>query len=767
MSWPATGNNGLAMSEHDAANLGKPSLRRLLPARGPRRVQSLAQKSPVVSGGVASASASERQTISEACSACRKHKTKCPGQRPSCSRCIRRKLQCHYTTNPGETKTQALKRNYLELRNQGNAQVELLELMRNLPEQDAHEVFQRVRTGADPGGILQHVKAGGVLIQMAVRPETRLRYEFPYRPEIPAADIPNNPYLKSIIYEAASLYPTTQDGEYPRSSGSESISTPGANNDSANYQSMYLKPFHAAEIVDARLENARCSLWTTVCSDDALMRDLLKVFFLCEYHYTAAFHKDYFLEDLVARRRDFCSPLLVNAVLAYACACYPAFPLRAEYWNPNTMLYRFMAEAKRIWELEHSSPQITTIQAGIIFNVIYNLCGLDEVGQPYRLHAVALARRMRLFMRVGIADADSRLCSGKAFTAWALYNWETLNAFSFMLAPLFEEPPQWPLPDPSHSGPSWYGEIWLKYPLDSTLSPCSFAHVIRSRCRFRVIMNDFCKAAYSERKDMSLERADQLHARLRHWYDTLPEPLQPKSIVLPGHLQLHKENHSIFYHLLILIIYEPVLHQQIHQNASTARQIIDDSLKYLQTLIRLYYLRHSFDAMDLFIATPLMLIASECVERIQESTPLTELELEALRSILILAAKGLYAQRRNHYLAKVLFRVIRGRMRESELALLKKAVHVDDDEIDAECDLVQAVRSHLPVTVTKKKENVDAHILKNLVENYVGLDIAVGGGVRRGDVGSLGALARHSHGYNYNDGTGTGMGRDGESNTTM
>lgn len=51
-------------------------------------------------------------------------------------------------------------------------------------------------------------------------------------------------------------------------------------------------------------------------------------------------------------------------------------------------------------------------------------------------------------------------------------------------------------------------------------------------------MNDFCKAAYSERKEMSLERADQLHARLRHWYDTLPEPLQPKAIVLPGHLQL-------------------------------------------------------------------------------------------------------------------------------------------------------------------------------------------------------------------------------------
>ena len=51
----------------------------------------------------------------------------------------------------------------------------------------------------------------------------------------------------------------------------------------------------------------------------ALMRDLLRVFLRCEYHFTAAIQKDLFLEDMAAQREDFCSSLLVNMVLAYSC----------------------------------------------------------------------------------------------------------------------------------------------------------------------------------------------------------------------------------------------------------------------------------------------------------------------------------------------------------------------------------------------------------------------------------------------------------------
>jgi hypothetical protein len=156
--------------------------------------------------------------------------------------------------------------------------------------------------------ILNHVRAGDVLVQMAVSPETRFRYEFPYKSDMPKDNAQNNPYLQSLLFEATSLYSTDQN--VPSMSG---------NKRGIEYESIYLKPFHAAQVIEPLLSNVKLSLWTTVCSDDALMRDLLTVFFRCEYHFTAAFQKDLFLEDMAAGRHDFCSSLLVNIMLAYAC----------------------------------------------------------------------------------------------------------------------------------------------------------------------------------------------------------------------------------------------------------------------------------------------------------------------------------------------------------------------------------------------------------------------------------------------------------------
>lgn len=126
---------------------------------------------------------------------------------------------------------------------------------------------------------------------------------------MPASYTANNPYLNSIVYEAISLYSHAEQRE------SRLVSDIASD----KYHSLYVMPFHAGQVVEPRLSDARPSRWTTICSDDMLMRDLLAVFFRCEYQFTSAFHKDLFLEDMAAIRHDFCSSLLVNAVLAYAC----------------------------------------------------------------------------------------------------------------------------------------------------------------------------------------------------------------------------------------------------------------------------------------------------------------------------------------------------------------------------------------------------------------------------------------------------------------
>lgn len=94
-----------------------------------------------------------------------------------------------------------------------------------------------------------------------------------------------------------------------------------------------------------------------------------------------------------------------------------------------------------------------------------------------------------------------------------------------------------PLPDPSKDA-QWYGEIWVQYPLNQSRSPLHFGQVFRARCQFRIIMNEYCRIAYSEGPGLTFEKANELCTRLRSWYDGLPGPLLPKTIVLPGHLQL-------------------------------------------------------------------------------------------------------------------------------------------------------------------------------------------------------------------------------------
>lgn len=158
-------------------------------------------------------------------------------------------------------------------------------------------------------------------------PETRYRYEFPYISKMPEnllAD--DNPYLQSLIYEAAAIYPVPKQSTAPKDhSWSQhmpfelSAETYLQGHDFKPHETVYLKPYHAAEVVDPRLSNVKISSWTSVCDDDVLMRKIINAWLRCEYHFTAAFQKDLFFEDMTAQRQDFCSSLLVNVILGYAC----------------------------------------------------------------------------------------------------------------------------------------------------------------------------------------------------------------------------------------------------------------------------------------------------------------------------------------------------------------------------------------------------------------------------------------------------------------
>ena len=176
-----------------------------------------------------------------------------------------------------------------------------------MPERVANDVFHRIRGGAKAEAVVRHVQEGRLLLEFSLSPKTRTRFEFPYVPTMSPALL-DSIYLRSHVFDAIRSHE-----ESPPASPSNAVAR----------QSNYALPLLATELIDSLLVEARPSKWTQVSSNDILMRKFLEGYFTYEYPWQFLFHKDYFLEDMVSGGNRFCSPLLVNALLAKACVCAP------------------------------------------------------------------------------------------------------------------------------------------------------------------------------------------------------------------------------------------------------------------------------------------------------------------------------------------------------------------------------------------------------------------------------------------------------------
>lgn len=116
-----------------------------------------------------------------------------------------------------------------------------------------------------------------------------------------------------------------------------------------------------------------------------------------------------------------------------------------------------------------------------------------------------------------------------------------MSSYSVFEPPSLQTPPAIPLPDPA-TDPDWYGQIWVRYPLDPKLYTTHFPYQFKAQSEVRVIMNDnwvqqFSKGDSSVSLD-SGHQANDFYSRLKEWYDNLPGPLTPARITFPSQLLL-------------------------------------------------------------------------------------------------------------------------------------------------------------------------------------------------------------------------------------
>jgi hypothetical protein len=140
----------------------------------------------------------------------------------------------------------------------------------------------------------------------------------------------------------------------------------------------------------------------------------------------------------------------------------------------------------------------------------------------------------------------------------------------------------------------------------------------------------------------------------------------------------------------------------------------------METLTRLYYIRHSFEAFDSFLITSIVRRLSETITHLNASTQTAHrLRLpseDTLRSSLVLYASGLRAQAKNIHLCTLVYFGLQSLIRPADLQFLQRFINPPTDaEMPPKMPL--AITSW-PLPICRMNEDPKKAALNRMVRTY-------------------------------------------------
>ena len=162
-------------------------------------------------------------------------------------------------------------------------------------------------------------------------------------------------------------------------------------------------------------------VWTRVTRDTTFLEHLLDMYFCWAHPFYVLFSKKLFLDDMDKRRSKYCSPLLVNALLAFACAYSDRPEAREDPSDPKTAGDHFFAEAKRLLN-ENDSSNLTTVQALALMGLREASYGRDSNGFQYAGRCIRMLIELGLHLSFAASDKISPTeLEARRITFWGCF----------------------------------------------------------------------------------------------------------------------------------------------------------------------------------------------------------------------------------------------------------------------------------------------------------------------------------------------------------
>ncbi|EWZ88210.1 hypothetical protein BFJ70_g13905 [Fusarium oxysporum] len=485
-----------------------------------------------------------------ACNSCRKRKIRCDGGKPMCEACRRRgeKKPCTYAETRSSDQTSKETEQILVL----------FDILKTAPETQAIDILRVVRSHTD-------LDTAVSIIQPRI---TQTISDHERSPEHP-----RHLGLEAELMARHSLaFPALQPLEYSilkKSFSASRTSSTTHNDENTPMTNSDLNPFPdhdptrsltpALSPCDERLEELNIGFWTSVPIASNLAAKAISLYLETDHPLLGPFDPTLFMEDLVHCRTNYCSKLLVSAIMYWSCQMYSAVDSTVQSFIPQ-----FCEEAENRWSLEKATDSLMNLAATQLLGLAYLGNGKDHYVLTYVSEVNAMGARMGLFgveQSVAISKAKQvspELQSATSYAAWGTFNWIVLMTLFYQQPGLSypEHPPIVPIP----------GQEWYHPPEPSpeshqqTPQQTYMGDTFPVLCRFWRIMHEVTLKYYRDQpfpreslsSHITLAFAEYKYRELIAWAETLP-PSMVRSEQSPHHVLVF----HIWLHVAILCVLRP------------------------------------------------------------------------------------------------------------------------------------------------------------------------------------------------------------------
>lgn len=310
------------------------------------------------------------------------------------------------------------------------------------------------------------------------------------------------------------------------------------------------------------------TVWFAAPQDAELVEHLLSLYFCWVHPFYQLFSRDHFLHDMGRGRTEFCSAMLVNALLSIACHYSDRPAARTIGGGSNTAGDHFFAEAKK--ELNTTEkPSLTVVQALGIMSIREASQGRDSNGYQYAGRCVRMALEMGLHLSVVGSAMRPPEAEVRRVTFWGVFNLETfVSSFSDRLSPFeliegsmtavgFGRLSQLPraaadIPKPAILDRT-ENQTWRPYE-DANLAISPSAEqlslsmlFVEHLSKLSELASDMVNTFYAPRERFTSRGLANAYGMFQEWHRSLPDAFRLENTALPHVLVLH-----MYYYACIL-----------------------------------------------------------------------------------------------------------------------------------------------------------------------------------------------------------------------